>query len=236
MYIAARPKSIEQLNNSDTSTGYSFINKMQFADVYLLSMRPMTHGDFSSYGLRLSPDDPKAEYSREEVVTAHNWSMRYVQQFLQAYLKDDGQALAFLQKPATENGTPRHMMTIEQRKGKLVPPSFERLALELRSNGYAQAPAVYQRMQQSDAGFSVSEPEMNAWAYSLQRAGYVKDAIEVLKLAVGQYPASANLYDSLGDMYESDGQKAQAIASYRHSLELDAGNANAVQHLRVLEQ
>jgi hypothetical protein len=44
--------------------------------------------------------------------------VRYVHQFLDAYLKGSANARAFLQKPATENGSPRHMMAIERRAPK----------------------------------------------------------------------------------------------------------------------
>ncbi|MRW92034.1 dienelactone hydrolase [Duganella sp. FT80W] len=236
MFIAARPKSIEKLASSKNSTNYSFINNMKYADTYLLSMQPMVHGDFSAAGLRLTIPDAAADYSRAEVLTAYNWSLRYVGQFLNAYLKEDQQALAFLQKPATQNGSPRHLMTIEQRKASAKPPSFENLALELRQRGYTHAQEVYERMKQADSTFSIGEPQMNLWGYELQRVGYVKDAIEALKLAVSVYPNSGNLYDSLAEMYEIDGQKPLAIVNYRRSLELDPANANAVQHLKGLEQ
>ncbi|MRW84607.1 dienelactone hydrolase [Pseudoduganella sp. FT26W] len=235
LFIAAQPKSMEVLNNEKTSTGYSFINNMKYADVYLASMLPMHHADFSADGLRRSSGDPDAAYSRDEVLVAHSWAMRYVQQFLNAYLKDDAQALAFLQKPATGNGSPHHMMTIEQRHGKETPPGFDNLALELNTKGYAQAQAAYQRMRQLDPGFHPGESQLNMWGYGLQRSGRAGDAVEVMKLAVSIYPDSWNLYDSLAEMYEAAGDKALAVKNYRRSLELNAGNQNAVEHLKVLE-
>lgn len=74
---------------------------MKYSDVYLATMQPMQHRDFSSYALRVYPADPAAAYPRQEVTTAHGWAVRYVHQFLDAYLKGSAAAKEFLQKPAT---------------------------------------------------------------------------------------------------------------------------------------
>jgi cytochrome c-type biogenesis protein CcmH/NrfG len=48
------------------------------------------------------------------------------------------------------------------------------------------------------------------------------------------YPQSSNAYDSLGEAYAANGDKANAIASYRRSLELDPKNSNAEKWLEKL--
>jgi D-alanyl-D-alanine-carboxypeptidase/D-alanyl-D-alanine-endopeptidase len=90
-------------------------------------------------------------------------------------------------------------------------------------------------MQQLDPKFQLSEDAMNEWGYALYRAGRGKESIEVYKLAVTVYPESWNLFDSLAEVYEGTGDKPLAIQHYRRSLELDAGNSNAVRHLKQLE-
>jgi pimeloyl-ACP methyl ester carboxylesterase len=115
LYVAARPKSIEQLNTDKTDTRFSFMNGMTGSDRYVATMHPMQHLDFGSHLLRFTPPDPADEYTRAEVITAYGWTVRYVYQFLDAYLKSSTDARTFLQKPATENGSPRHMMSIEKR-------------------------------------------------------------------------------------------------------------------------
>lgn len=235
LFIAARAKSIEQLGSQKTDVGYSFMNNMKYSDVYLASMQPMVHPNFSSYALRFLPFDPAAAYSREEVLTAYGWTARYVHQFLDAYLKGSAPAMAFLQKAATANGSPRHMMTIEKRAATSTPPNFENLTLELNTKGYQHAVAVYKKMQQLDLKFQVSESGMNDWGYALFRAGRAKEAIAIFSLGVTIYPESGNLFDSLAEIEELGGEKKLAIQHYRRSLELDPGNGNAVRHLKQLE-
>ena len=51
---------------------------------------------------------------------------------------------------------------------------------------------------------------------------------------VRAFPKSANVYDSLGEAHMKAGDKAEAIANYKRSLELDPSNANAVEMLRQI--
>jgi len=47
------------------------------------------------------------------------------------------------------------------------------------------------------------------------QAGANLDAIQVFKLNVEDHPQSSNVYDSLGEAYLVDGDKALAIANYQ---------------------
>ena len=51
---------------------------------------------------------------------------------------------------------------------------------------------------------------------------------------VEAFPKSGNAYDSLAEGYMDDGDKAQAIANYQKSLQLNPKNRNAVVMLRKL--
>ena len=62
----------------------------------------------------------------------------------------------------------------------------------------------------------------------------IRQAIEIFKLNVALYPQSANTYDSLAEAYERSGNRELAARNYRRSLELDARNTNAIEHLKKL--
>lgn len=234
-FIGARPKSVEQFNSDGNDLSYSFINNMKYADVYIASMAPMLHRDFSSYALRILPHDASGSYTRDEVLAAYGWTLRYVHQFLDAYLKSSAPALAFMRTSASANGSPRNMMTLESRVGKGKPASFENLAHELNTTGYLHAVDIYKRMQKSDPKFQVSERSMDAWGYALFRAGRKKEAMEVFRLGVFAYPQSAALFESIGDMYKDGGDKQRAITYYRRSLELEPENINVMAYLKKLQ-
>lgn len=80
----------------------------------------------------------------------------------------------------------------------------------------------------------VNENQMNQLGYDLLRAQRIKDAIEVFKQNVEDYPQSSNVYDSLAEAYARDGQKGLAIKNYQRSLELDPKNDNAIEALKTL--
>ncbi|MET0635312.1 MAG: tetratricopeptide repeat protein [Chitinophagaceae bacterium] len=62
----------------------------------------------------------------------------------------------------------------------------------------------------------------------------IRDALEIFKLNVYLYPASANAFDSLGEIYEELGNSPLAIENYERSLKLNPQNKNAEQRLKKL--
>ena len=79
------------------------------------------------------------------------------------------------------------------------------------------------------------ESRMNTLGYVLlYRADDVDKAIEFFEQNVSNYPASSNVYDSLGEAYMVRGDKMLAIDNYEKSLVLDPDNENAKRQLETL--
>ncbi|MEW6127995.1 MAG: serine hydrolase [Acidobacteriota bacterium] len=83
---------------------------------------------------------------------------------------------------------------------------------------------------------ALDEAQVNRLGYNLITARKLKDAIEVFKMNVEDYPQSANVYDSLAEAYAADGGKALAIKNYERAIELDPTNENAKQTLKKLKE
>ena len=81
--------------------------------------------------------------------------------------------------------------------------------------------------------YFVSEGEFNSLAYGLLGEKRIKDAIELLKISVNIFPEASNLYDSLGEIYLTNGDKELALESYRKSVELNPSN---VRGKKILEE
>lgn len=79
-----------------------------------------------------------------------------------------------------------------------------------------------------------SELDFNRWGYELVNQQKINDAIEVFKINATIFPKSANVYDSLGEVYSMVGDKKQAIQNYRKSLELNPQNKNAIDQIKIL--
>jgi tetratricopeptide (TPR) repeat protein len=84
--------------------------------------------------------------------------------------------------------------------------------------------------------YNFVESQLNILGYQLLAMNRVKDAIEIFKLNVEEYPNIYNPYDSLGEAYMIDGQNDLAIKNYTKSLELNPNNTNAVKMLEKLNQ
>jgi tetratricopeptide (TPR) repeat protein len=83
---------------------------------------------------------------------------------------------------------------------------------------------------------SVSEARLNTLGYNLLRQKKVAESIAIFKLNAEFYPASFNVYDSLGEAYLANGDKALAITNYKKSLELNPDNTGAREALKKLEK
>jgi CubicO group peptidase (beta-lactamase class C family) len=111
------------------------------------------------------------------------------------------------------------------------------LRMELRKRGYEQAIEVFKELKLKNPEFQPLENDLNDWAYRmLNGGGKPKEALEIFKLNVFLYPASANVYDSVAEAYEANGNRELAIVNYKRSLELDPKNTNAAQQLKRLGQ
>ena len=84
--------------------------------------------------------------------------------------------------------------------------------------------------------YDFSESELCGLGYDLLGAKKVKDGIEIFKLNVVAYPQSSDAYSCLGEAYMVDGDKENAIANYKRSLELDPHNTNAAEMLKKLRK
>ena len=89
-------------------------------------------------------------------------------------------------------------------------------------------------IRKSNAKFVLEEREVNNWGYTLINQKRIADALEIFKLNVFLYPASANAFDSLGEIYAELGDTELAIKNYRESLRLDPRNTNAEQQIKKL--
>jgi dienelactone hydrolase len=106
--------------------------------------------------------------------------------------------------------------------------------------GVARAVQLFRDARRRDQkAFLFPEGVMNQVAYERLQAGETKDAIEIFKLIVEAYPASANAQDSLGDGYLAAGQNDLALAASRRSLEMletDSANEQLKEAIRQSAQ
>jgi tetratricopeptide (TPR) repeat protein len=123
--------------------------------------------------------------------------------------------------------TPRIKQALDPRQSVA-----EALAVTIASSGMDAAVKQYHDLKASArASYNFDEDELNVLGYELIRARKFNEAIRILKMNVEAFPQSSNFYDSLGEAFMDDGDKAQAIANYEKSLQLNLKNGGAAERL-----
>ena len=104
-----------------------------------------------------------------------------------------------------------------------------------RERGLDAALEKYASIKASQADlYDLGENELNGFGYFLLREKHVGEAIRVLQMNVEAFPTSANAQDSLGEAYETAGNKSAAIAAYEKAVKLDPGMSHAAEALKKL--
>jgi dienelactone hydrolase len=115
--------------NDDGKIGPNVLNEWIHGDLLTVHMLGMSHPEFSAmterkHNAERFAENQQADYDRDDANTSYAWVARYTVAFLDAHLKQDAAADAFLKKTPAENGVPRHFMATSFRPAqKSVPTS-----------------------------------------------------------------------------------------------------------------
>jgi tetratricopeptide (TPR) repeat protein len=244
LFFTQGPTSLEQQARNTTNKdndGPNVLNAWTHGDLITVDDLALVHVEHSSMYQRNEDiwksymRHHKADYSRADGIVGYAWIARYTLAFLDAYLKHDAEAMAFLKKTPAEVGVPPHMLTVDFRAAKGLAPTLDAFRAELGKQGFDHAPAIYAAMLKDNPDVKLDEAAMNLWGLDLMEKNHLTEATELLKLNVQVFPSSSNAYDSLGEAYMKAGQKQLAIDNYKKSLELDPDNDNAKEKLKTLE-
>ena len=103
--------------------------------------------------------------------------------------------------------------------------------------GATAAIAQYRELKRTNPnGYDFGERALNQLGSAIVGKGRNADATAIFKFNIEEFPSRRRLTRGLAEAYAQDGQKQQAIANYRKSLELDGKNQNAIDKLKELEQ
>ena len=106
---------------------------------------------------------------------------------------------------------------------------------ELEKTSYKSAIAKVKEIRKTNPAFELKEKEVNNWGYALIKQNRLPDALEIFKLNVFLYPASANAFDSLGEIYANLGETKLALKNYHETLKLNPESKNAAMQIERLQ-
>jgi len=102
------------------------------------------------------------------------------------------------------------------------------LLMMIQTSGIQSADSLMASFKNGTSEYSLNEQELNSAGYYLMYDLHkVDEAIALFTINTAQFPGSWNAFDSLGEGYTIRGNTEEAIKSYRKSLALNPGNANA---------
>jgi tetratricopeptide (TPR) repeat protein len=81
----------------------------------------------------------------------------------------------------------------------------------------------------------MGELDINLLGYQFMSDKKYGTAISIFKYNTEKFPASFNVWDSLGEAYMENGNKKLAIINYKTSLELNPENDNAVRMIEKMK-
>lgn len=112
-----------------------------------------------------------------------------------------------------------------------LPAAIKKLRQALLKQGFDNALKIARDLKKKDASFILTENQLNGWGYLLISQGQKKEGLNILQLNADLFPASFNVYDSVAEAYELNGNRALATKNYKKSLELNPDNKNAADKL-----
>jgi tetratricopeptide (TPR) repeat protein len=120
---------------------------------------------------------------------------------------------------------------------KPLKPVIDTMLLVIFDKGVKPAIEVYYDLKdEHEKEYDFKEAQLNTLGYQLLQSGRAKDAIEIFKLNVEQFPESFNVYDSLGEGYMVDGNTKLAIKNYEKSIKINPDNENGKKMLEKLKE
>ena len=218
--------------------GRSVLSEWTHGDVTTVNMVGMSHPEFCSMFQRTKnaetfAEDQVADYGREDANTSYSWVALYTLQFLNAYVKHDASAMAFLGRTPAENGVPMHIMGIIFRPG-----SFAEIMRSAARTGEESAWKAFQSFAADPRHRFMpgEERTINSLGYAFLQEKDPSSAVVLFKLNTKAYPDSANAWDSLGDGYEATNAIQDARMAYARSVELNPDNEHAKGELVKLRK
>ena len=218
----------------DDKLGASYLNTMKYSDLYMATMHPMRHQHFSSWVLRFPRDDAFGDFQRDDVVQAYRSGALYMHRFLDAYLKNDAQALAFVQRSPARNGIGPQVMSMTFRPTQLKVSNEADFLRTFSGAGFKDTQGIYTQMTASSPEFKLSSGHLNTLGYQLLGGKNARGAVELFRLATTIEPTYGDAFDSEGEAWEALGDKAQAIAAYEKAVAVDKRQTNAMARIKAL--
>ncbi len=185
-----------------------FEDKMKFSSRYrlILNQPALHHWDFASEGYTACLFLNNRGDDKRKIEQSFEVSCSYLVKFFDAYLKDDQEAMAFLQgKPALE-GYASELWDITRYDAAQPAPSLDQFEYLIAQKGIEEAVSITRSTIMIDSTSNVWEgSRMNSMGYRYLADKQYAEAIGIFKLNAELHTTTASWIDSLAEAYELSG-------------------------------
>ncbi len=213
-----------------------FFDDLKYPTKYFIRFNETTHYDFASTMIRLLESDPDLRSPIDKINQSHNAMCQYVHMFLNAHLKNDPNALAFMNKKPTENGYPEELITMDSKKGKTPPPSAGEFFHNAKKKGLANISTYFAELKKIYPDFSVDNNSLLFFAAKLQGNKQYDDAIAAFRFNTEIFPKDMYGFYGLGDSYKLKGDLENALKAYQNADKIRPGYPPSTKRLNEIKE
>jgi hypothetical protein len=200
---------------------------------YLLNDTALVHQDFGTHGIAAAVVLGKRAYALAAARRAQVANAEYIRHFLDAHVKGDASAAAWLARTPEANGFAAGDVTVARLSARAPAPSAREFVATVRDSGIQRALEQFHSARRSDPDAPLfREATINGLGYQLLRGARPVDAIELFRVNAELFPRSANVYDSLSEAYEVTADSARAVQIARKTLEVVSSDTTLTDNAR----
>ncbi|MEO9850291.1 MAG: CocE/NonD family hydrolase [Reichenbachiella sp.] len=200
-----------------------FEEEMKFSTRYRLTLNQpaLHHWDFASEGYTACLFLNNRGEEKRKIEQSFELSCKYLVKFFDVYLKQDQQALAFLQKKPTIQGYASELWDLTTQKAVQPAPNLDQFEQLITKKGIEEAVSIARNTIMTDSTSNLWEgSRMNAMGYRYLAGKQYDEAISIFKLNAELHPTAAGWIDSLAEAYELFGNKAKMKQIAKHVVDI----------------
>ncbi len=233
------PEKVLTSDKISAELNYKFqlYDSLKYSNVYRYKLHNLTHSYFSSFGVLFANRDKRQDKSDYEIMVSYKLLSEYALQFLNSTLKNEESAKIFIENNPDKNGFP--VSLISKKAKKALAPEFDYQDFnDLAFNqNYQDLIPLYKKTVAKHPTLQLKEGMLNTLGLHLSfNSSKIEQGINMFFFALHIYPKSANLYDSLAEVYLYKKDFKNAISNFEKSLELNPENQNAINRLKQLDK
>lgn len=217
--------------------GFPFWDQLRYSNAYRVGFTELQHQDFSSTSVRFEPAAAEIGPPRDQDLKNRRYETiaLYVRNFLDAHLKADAEALAFLERDPEANGLPPGAATLQRRRPIGPAPTMTALGRLAADRGFAALDSILPQLLAADPTWSLPEPDLVSWGWTLLAEGRCPDALGLTRFAARLHPRSVAVLNVQGEVELAQGDTAAAAAAFRGALSLNASDRFANARLAEIQ-